>query len=72
MATETIDATTQIGGVAGGVWRYLADNGATSITALLKELDYPRDMIMQGIGWLAREEKIQIEQQARAKILRLR
>jgi hypothetical protein len=37
------------------------------MTQLLKENDAPRDTVMQGLGWLAREGKIQFETEGRTK-----
>ena len=45
--------------------------GAPSTARLIKEVDAPRDMVMQAIGWLAREDKIDIED-GRARIISLR
>jgi hypothetical protein len=69
-ATE-VCAITQIGETAGAVWRVLAENGPQSITRLIKEIDAPRDVVMQAIGWLAREHKIEIED-GRTKTIWLR
>lgn len=70
--TETCDTTTQIGELAGVVWHYLEDQGTTSLTKLVKEIDAPRDLIMQALGWLAREEKLVFDTTGRSKSVRLR
>jgi len=62
----------QIGDVAGAIWPYLNENGPRTLTQLAKELDAPRDVIMQAIGWLAREDKIAIEEDSRKKTVSLR
>jgi len=51
----------QIGETAGEVWRALADKGPLTTSRLVKEIDAPRDVVMQALGWLAREDKIDIE-----------
>jgi hypothetical protein len=56
-----------IGDTAGVVWHYLNDNGRSTLTELTKEIDAPRDVVMQAIGWLAREDKIAIEEEARGR-----
>ncbi len=61
----------QIGATAGAVWKILEENGARSMTALVKEAGEPRDTVMQAIGWLAREDKIQIETEGRTRIVSL-
>jgi hypothetical protein len=62
----------QIGEAAGLVWQALSRNGRLSFTKLFKEVDAPRDLILQAIGWLAREDKVEIEEQARGKTISLR
>jgi hypothetical protein len=65
-------AIDQIGETAGLVWHYLDQNGSVSLTRLVKEVESPRDVIMQSLGWLAREEKITIDESARSKTVSLR
>jgi hypothetical protein len=57
----------QIGDTSGVVWHYLNDNGPATFTELTKEIEAPRDVVMQAVGWLAREDKITIEEEARGK-----
>ncbi|MCH8046155.1 MAG: winged helix-turn-helix domain-containing protein [Planctomycetes bacterium] len=80
MATATLEAPTQtpvqthveqIGDTAGLIWHTLSEDGPTSITKLIKKVGAPRDLVMQGIGWLAREEKIVIEEESRSRIISL-
>ena len=72
MATaDTLTATQEIGETAGMIWRRLDQDGPTRVTQLVKEIDAPRDMVMQAIGWLAREEKIRIEEAARSRYVSL-
>ena len=68
------DSTTidQIGEVAGHVWHLLDQQGPLSLTRIVKDTDAPRDVVMQAIGWLAREEKISIEEESRSKVVSLR
>jgi hypothetical protein len=61
-----------IGETAGAVWRALVDNGPMSLTKLLKAVDSPRDVVLQAIGWLAREDKITFESNGRARVIVLR
>ncbi|MGD9855286.1 MAG: winged helix-turn-helix domain-containing protein [Planctomycetaceae bacterium] len=60
-----------IGSVAGRIWNYLNDRGAVTMTQLTREVDAPRDTVMQGIGWLAREGKISISKNARTRQIQL-
>ena len=72
MATDTMNCVSQIGETAGDIWHLLDTKGSLTITKLVKEVNAPRDTIMQALGWLAREEKINIEEDARTRIISLR
>lgn len=72
MATGTIATGVEhIGWAAGTVWHRLDEDGPQSLAKLVKELDLPRDTVMQAVGWLAREEKIQIEETGRGRVISL-
>ena len=71
MATIITGGVDQIGEIAGQVWHCLAENGAMSNSKLAKDIDAPRDLVMQAVGWLAREGKIRIDETARGKVIRL-
>jgi len=58
-----------IGIVAGMVWEYLSQHGPVTQTRLAKEIDAPRDLVMQGIGWLAREGKVKFEETPRVRLI---
>jgi predicted transcriptional regulator len=60
-----------IGECAGEVWEFLHEHGPTNITKLLHNLGLSRDLIFQGIGWLAREGKLDISEDGRKKIVSL-
>ena len=61
-----------IGETAGEVWDVLDEWGPQSLAKLVKAVGKPRDVIMQAIGWLAREEKICIDEDGRSRIVSLR
>ena len=61
-----------IGETAGMVWKALAENGPMSMAKLVKQVGQPRDTVMQALGWLAREDKISIEDQGRSRVVSLR
>jgi hypothetical protein len=71
MATAMNSCVQQIGETAGLVWRVLSESGPTPMAKLLKSVDAPRDSVQQAIGWLAREGKIEIEEQGRTKVVSL-
>lgn len=72
MATVTVTCVEQIGEAAGLVWHCLQENGRISLTKLAKSVDQPRDVVMQAVGWLAREDKVEIEETSRGRVISLR
>ncbi len=60
MATE-MNCVAQIGETAGAIWHSLSERGPVTTAKLVKEVEAPRDVVMQALGWLAREGKIEIE-----------
>jgi hypothetical protein len=66
MATASpVCCVERIGEVAGLVWQTLSDQDKLSTAKLVKEVGEPRDIVMQAVGWLAREGKITIEDDGR-------
>lgn len=72
MSTDTqSNEVAEIGIVAGLIWRYLSDNGPVTLSKLAKEIDASRDLVMQGLGWLARENKLRFVETPRSKLVEL-
>ncbi len=72
MATAApVSHVAHVGETAGLVWHILSQNGSLSVAKLVKATGEPRDVVMQALGWLAREEKIQIEEEGRSRIVSL-
>jgi hypothetical protein len=71
-STPANSCVEHIGDTAGVVWRTLNDNGPLSIAKLVKATGQPRDTVMQAVGWLAREDKINIEEDGRTRLVSLR
>ena len=70
MTTDSpVSAVLQIGEVAGIVWQVLSEKGPLSMAKLLKAVGKPRDTVMQALGWLAREDKISIDDKGRNRIV---
>ena len=44
---------------AGKTWRFLGQNGQTKVSQLAKSLKEKDELVLQGLGWLAREDKIE-------------
>ena len=73
MATAApTDLVSLIGDTAGAVWKTLSEDGPMSLAKLVKRVGRPRDTVMQALGWLAREEKILIEEEGRSRVVSLR
>ena len=72
MAATGVSCTAQIGEIAGLVWHTLEEAGPMSLAKLAKQIDAPRDVVMQAIGWLAREGKVEIEEIKRRRTIWLR
>ena len=43
---------------AGKTWRFLGQNGQTNVGQLAKALKEKDEVVLQALGWLAREDKI--------------
>src|ERR1700689_426989 len=43
---------------AGKAWRFLGQNGETNVSQLAKSLQEKDEVVLQALGWLAREDKI--------------
>jgi len=72
MAHEASSFLRDVGETAGLVWQSLDRQGPISMTRLVKEVGRPRDQVMQALGWLAREGKVEIIQQRRSRLVALR
>ena len=60
-----------VGETAGAIWQLLDERGPITMTQIIREIDAPRDQIMQSIGWLAREEKLTVRKEGRRKTVTL-
>jgi hypothetical protein len=73
MTTEIVSHQVEsIGKMAGLVWQFLDQSEPVTLSKLARELDAPRDLVMQGVGWLAREDKIEFHEGARSKLITVR
>ena len=68
----TRDDIDEIGLAAGKVWCFLDQEGPASLNKLTTSLDLSRELAMQAVGWLAREDKIMFEQAVRGRLIRLK
>ena len=72
MAGNPESCVSQIGDTAGVVWHMLDEHGPLSLGKLAKKVKAPRDIVMQSVGWLAREGKVDIQKTKRGRIVFLR
>jgi Winged helix-turn-helix domain (DUF2582) len=49
---------TQIGEAAGRIWQYLAEQGEATLPQLQRGTTLPERLLLMGVGWLAREDKL--------------
>jgi hypothetical protein len=54
-----------IGETAGKIWKFLNQHGEANLNQIKKNVKADTNMILQAIGWLAREDKLVIEKKAR-------
>jgi hypothetical protein len=71
-ATPEMTMSESVGMTAGSIWHYLAENGATSVAKLVRELTEEEKIIQRSIGWLAQEGKITLDVVDRVETLALK
>lgn len=64
--------STIIGEAAGKLWTFLDKNGSSSPSKIEKEADISKTDLQRAIGWLAKEDKINIEVSGRTETLSLK
>lgn len=50
----------QVGETAGQVWRLLSSEGPQTVAQLKKKLGAKGELLSMSLGWLAREDKIEL------------
>jgi hypothetical protein len=71
-ATPEVPMAERVGLTAGSIWHYLAENGATSVAKLVRELTEEEKIIQRSIGWLDQEGKITLDIVDRIETLALK
>ncbi len=61
-----------IGSVAGAIWHYLEDNDEATITKLTREIGETERTVLMGVGWLAREGKLDFERRKQGTYITLK
>lgn len=69
---QTVSCVNQIGETAGAVWKTLDKHGSMSLAKLVERVGGNRDVVMQAIGWLAREDKLEISETSRGRTITLK
>lgn len=72
VTVEANDCVAEIGKTAGQVWHTLSEDGPMSFPRLAREIGVHRDIVMQAVGWLAREGKVAIEEGTRGRTVSLK
>ena len=74
MATKKVSLTLeeQIGFSAGEIYEYLHTNGTVSFSKMKKDLDLKGNFADLGLGWLAREDKVEISKKGTSVNVRLK
>ncbi|CCY62765.1 putative uncharacterized protein [Clostridium sp. CAG:967] len=62
----------QIGYSAGQIYNYLNSNGESTFSKIKKELDLKGNFADLGLGWLAREDKVEISKKGASVSVRLK
>ena len=58
-----METTEQVGVTAGEVWHILNDHGPQTLAQVKKRLNGSGELVGFALGWLAREDKIEISQE---------
>ena len=61
-----------IGQSAGQIYNYLNSNGESTFSKMKKELDLKGNFADLGLGWLAREDKVEISKKGASVSVRLK
>ena len=69
---QPVSCVHQIGETAGAVWKTLDKHGGMSLAKLVERVGGNRDVVMQAVGWLAREDKLEISETSRGRTITLK
>jgi len=61
-----------IGEAAGVIWNFLNQHGEASVNKVTTETGLGKNEVQRGIGWLAKEGKLNIEIKGRVETLSLK
>jgi hypothetical protein len=72
MDGKEINVKEQVGDAAGDVWRLLNQGGPQTLSQVKKKLSGSSELLGFAVGWLAREDKLEILKDKRSIHLRLK
>jgi hypothetical protein len=61
-----VDIIPEIGETAGKVWQLLSSEGPQTLAQIKKELNGTGELVTLALGWLAREDKVEIRQEKKS------
>ena len=64
--------TGEVGETAGQVWKLLASEGPQSAAQLKKKLTAKGELLSMALGWLAREDKIELLDEKKTLLVQLK
>jgi len=67
-----MDVNSQVGETAGKLWQALSSAGPQTLAQLKKKVDGSGELLSFGLGWLAREDKVEIVQEKKSFRVRLK
>jgi len=62
----------EIGKVAGDIWHLLKERGELSISGVATEINASQSTVYMGLGWLARENKLEFVKKSRGVFVKLK
>ncbi len=67
-----MDIKAQVGETAGKVWNTLSSDGPQTVAQLKKKLNTTNELVNLAVGWLAREDKVEITQEKKSFRIQLK
>ena len=64
--------TYEIGEGAGRIWQYLSEHPASTVDQINKDLKLDTNLVFMSLGWLAREDKLNFDEEGKKTKLSLK
>lgn len=61
-----MDIKYEVGTTAGKVWHVLDDEGPQTLVQIKKKVDGASELVTLALGWLVREDKVEITEEKRS------